>query len=74
LETAQLVINRGHSIRDATEAMGTGKLTIDKWIRQLSAERNGISPPGTPMTSDQLRVRELEKKLRRAEEEKTTKG
>jgi transposase len=47
-----------------------GKSTMDKWVRQLRAERNGISPQATPMTPDQLRIRELEKRLRRVEEEK----
>ncbi|POP51826.1 IS3 family transposase, partial [Zhongshania marina] len=70
LEAAQLVVNQGRSIRDAAEAMGVGKSTMDKWVRQLRAERNGISPQATPMTPDQLRIRELEKRLRRVEEEK----
>jgi transposase len=50
--------------------MGVGKSTMDKWVRQLRAERNGISPQATPITPDQLRNRELEKRLRRIEEEK----
>jgi transposase len=70
LEAAQLVVNQGRSIRDAAEAMGVGKSTMDKWVRQLRADRNGISPQATPMTPDQLRIRELEKRLRRVEEEK----
>jgi hypothetical protein len=32
--------------------MGVGKSTMDKWVRQLRAERNGISPQVTPMTPD----------------------
>ena len=67
LKAAQLVVNQGRSIRDAAEAMGVGKSTMDKWVRQLRAERNGISPQATPMTPYQLRIRELEKRLRRVE-------
>ena len=59
LKAAQLVVNQGRSIRDAAEAMGVGKSTMDKWVRQLRAERNGISPQATPMTPYQLRIREL---------------
>ena len=70
LEAAQLVVNQGRSIRDAAEAMGVGKSTMDKWVRQLRQEHNGISPQATPMTPDQIRIRELEKRLRRVEEEK----
>ena len=70
LEAAQLVVDRDYSIRDAAEAMGVGKSTMDKWVRQLKRERKGISPQATPMTPDQLRIRDLEKKIRRIEEEK----
>ena len=70
LEAAQLVVDQGRSIREAADAMGVGKSTMDKWVRQLRAEREGVAPQGTPMTPDQQRIRELEKQLRRVEEEK----
>jgi len=70
LEAAQLVVDQGRSILEAADAMGVGKSTMDKWVRQLRAERNGVSPQATPMTPDQIRIRELEKRLRRVEEEK----
>ena len=70
LEAAQLVVDQNYSIRDAANAMGVGKSTLDKWVRQLRAERDGITPQATPMTPDQLKIRELEKKIRRIEEEK----
>ena len=62
--------DQGRSIREAAEAMGVGKSTMDKWVRQLREERQGMSPQATPMTADQRRIRELEKQLRRVEEEK----
>jgi transposase len=65
LEAVQLVIDQCRSILEAADAMGVGKSTIDKWARQLRAERNGVSPQTTPMTPDQIRSRELEKRLRR---------
>ena len=70
LEAAQLVVDQDRSIREAADAMGVGKSTMDKWVRQLREERNGVSPQATPMTPDQRRIRELEKKIRRVEEEK----
>ena len=69
LESAQLVVDQNYTVRDASDAMGVGKSTMDKWVRQLRAERDGKSPQATPMTPDQQRIRELEKKLRRIEEE-----
>jgi len=73
LEAAQLVVDQNYTIRDEAEAMGVGKSTLDKWVRQLRAERDWISPSATPMTPDQLKIRELEKKIRRIEEEKNIK-
>ena len=70
LESAQLVLDQGYTVKDAAVAMNVGKSTMDKWVRQLKEERDGISPKATPMTLDQLKIRELEKKNRRIEEEK----
>jgi transposase len=32
---------------------------MDKWVRQLRQERDDQSPKATPMTPDQLKIREL---------------
>jgi transposase len=69
LESAQLVVDQNYTMRDAAEAMGVGKSTMDKWVRQLRSERDGKSPSATPITPEQQRIRELEKKIRRIEEE-----
>jgi len=42
--------------------MDVGKSTIDKWVRQLKQERDGISPTASPITADQIKIREIEKK------------
>ena len=39
LECAQLIVDQDYSLREASEAMNVGKSTIDKWARQLRAER-----------------------------------
>jgi len=70
LEAAQLVVDQGYKVRDAAEAMGVGKSTMDKWVRQLRAERQGKISTATPMTEDQRRIRELEKQVKRLEMEK----
>jgi transposase len=70
LEVAQLVLDKGYSIREAADAMDVGKSTVDKWVRQLKQERGGLSPNTSPMTPDQIKIRELEKKIRYIEEEK----
>ena len=70
LEAAQLVVDQNYSIRQAAEAMNVGLSTMDKWVRQLRQERNGDSPKATPIPPEQLKIRELENRIRRIEMEK----
>ncbi len=44
LECAQLVLNKGYSVREAAQAMNVGKSTMDKWVRQLREELAGMTP------------------------------
>jgi transposase len=64
-----VVVDNGYSIREAAEAMDVGKSTVDKWARQLKEERGGISPNVSPMPPDQIKIRELEKKIRYIKED-----
>ncbi|ELR67192.1 Mobile element protein [Photobacterium marinum] len=68
LEAAQLVLDQSYSVAEAAKAMNVGKSTMDKWVRQLKEERQGISPKASPMTAEQIEIRELKKKLARLEE------
>ena len=70
LETAQLVVDQGYSNREAAEAMGVGYSTIGKWVKQLREERSGKSPLASPMTPEQVEIRELKKRIERIELEK----
>ncbi|EFI5784028.1 IS3-like element ISEc31 family transposase [Escherichia coli] len=71
LECAQLIVDKGYSYRQASEAMNVGPTTLESWVRQLRRERQGIAPSATPITPDQQRIRELEKQVRRLEEQNT---
>jgi transposase len=64
------VLDQGYSVREAAKAMGVGKSTLDKWVRQLREERDGKSPKASPMTPEQCKIRELEAKIRKIEREK----
>lgn len=68
LECAQLIIDKGYSYRQTSEAMNVGSTTLESWVRQLRRERQGITPSATPITPDQQRIRELEKQVRRLAE------
>ncbi|WP_420820646.1 IS3 family transposase [Serratia microhaemolytica] len=69
LEAAQLVTEHGYSVKEAATAMNVSKSAMDRWVRQLKQEQQGISPKASPITPDQQKIRELEKKIRRIEEE-----
>jgi len=71
LESAQLVLDQGYSILEASKAMSVGKSTMDKWVRQLKNERDGTLIVGTkPITEEQRKIKELEKRVKRLELEK----
>ncbi|KZZ61533.1 transposase, partial [Oleiphilus sp. HI0123] len=54
-------------VRDVADSLGLGKSTVDKWARQLKEERNGRLSSATPLTPDQLKIRELERKIKQLE-------
>lgn len=68
LEAALLVLDQNYSVTEAAQAMNVGKSTMDKWVRQLREERQGKTPKASPMTPEQIEIRELKKKLARLEE------
>ena len=70
LETAQLVVDQGYTQEDAAKVMGVGKSTVSKWVTQLKQERNGQTPTASPMTPEQIEIRELKKQIQRIELEK----
>ncbi|WXG51703.1 MAG: IS3 family transposase [Candidatus Sedimenticola sp. (ex Thyasira tokunagai)] len=70
LEAAQLVLDQRYTIKAASEAVGVGKSTLEYWIRQLRQERQGETPKASALTPEQRRIQELEKRLRRVEQEK----
>ncbi len=51
--------------------MNVGFSTLEAWVRQLRRERQEITPSAAPLTSEQQRIRELEKQVRRLEEQNT---
>ncbi len=69
LEAALLVVEQNYSVIEAANAMAVGKSTMDKWVRQLRDERNGGIPKATPITPELLKIKELERKIKRMERE-----
>jgi len=71
LEASQLVVDQNYTVVAAAKAMNVGISTMAKWVAQLKQERQGKAyAAATPMTPDQLKIRELEKRIARIEMEK----
>jgi len=70
VECALLVIDQGYSVREAAQAMGVGKSTLDKWVRKLKSERAGHALPGQPLTDEQREIADLKRQVKRLEVEK----
>ena len=54
--------------------MNVGSTTLESWVRQLRRKRQGFTPSANPITAKQQRIRELEKQVRRLEEQNTIVG
>ncbi len=62
LEVIVLVTEQGYSVAKAAEAMGVGKSTLDKWVRQYKKEKQGIMPEtGKALTEEQRELQLLRK-------------
>ncbi|GIU40865.1 transposase [Shewanella sairae] len=70
LEAAQLVIDQGYTVKEAHLAMNVSRSAMEKWVSQLKKERRGISNRANPLTPELIKIKELEKKIKRIELEK----
>ncbi len=68
LEAAQLVVDQDYSVLEAAKAMNVSKSALDKWVRQLKQERQGITPKASPLTPEKIEIRELKKRIAELEE------
>lgn len=68
-ESAQLVVDQNYTVSDAAKAMDAGLSTMTRWVKQLRDERQGKTTETSPITPEQIEIRELKKKLQRIEME-----
>ncbi|OED90441.1 IS3 family transposase, partial [Vibrio breoganii] len=68
LEAAQLVTDQGYTVVEAAKAMNVSKSAMDKWVRQLKQERQGVTSKASPLTPEQIEIRELKKRIAELEE------
>jgi len=62
-ESAQLVVDQNYTVADAASAMDVGLSTMTRWVKQLRDERQGKTPKASPITPEQIEIRELRKNL-----------
>ena len=66
-ESAQLVPDQNYTVAAAASAMDVGLSTMTRWVKQLCDERHGKTPEASPITPEQIGIRELKKKLQHIE-------
>jgi transposase len=69
-EAANLVINDGYSVSEASRSMGVGPTAMRRWVNQLEEEYGGITPKTAALTPQQQRIQELEKRVKELEQDK----
>ncbi|TEK96696.1 IS3 family transposase, partial [Pseudomonas aeruginosa] len=67
-EAAALVLDQGYSHIDACRSLGGSALR--RWVKQLEAERQGVTPKSKALTPEQQKIQELEARINRLEREK----
>jgi transposase-like protein len=68
-ESAQLVLDQSYTFATASGAMDVGLSTMTRWVKLLRDERQGKMPKASPITPEQIEIRELKKKLQHIEME-----
>ncbi|CDL84193.1 transposase (fragment) [Xenorhabdus szentirmaii DSM 16338] len=61
-ESAQLVVDQHYTVADAAKVMNIDLSTMKHWVKQLRDERQGKTPQASPITPEQIEIRELNKK------------
>ena len=71
LEAANLVIEQGYSIPQASRALDVGETAIRRWVNQLRHEQGGMPPESKALAPEQRKIQELEARVNQLEREKT---
>ena len=69
LKTVKLVTEQHYSIIEAAKHMEVGKSTVDKWVRDYRLGRSTGTIKGAPISEEQQKIRELERKIKYIEEQ-----
>jgi len=70
-EAASLILDQNYSYSQACKSIDIGETALRRWVNQLRDERGGITPTAKALTPEQLRIQELEKRVKHLELEKS---
>ncbi len=70
LPNRALVLDQGYSHIDACRSLGVVDSALRRWVKQLEAERQGVTPKSKALTPEQQKIQELEARINRLEREK----
>nr|UYT21915.1 IS3 family transposase, OrfA [Pseudomonas aeruginosa] len=65
-----MVLDQGYSHIDACRSLGVVDSALRRWVKQLEAERQGVTPKSKALTPEQQKIQELEARINRLEREK----
>ena len=68
LESAKLVVDQGYSINDAARTVNVSTSAMDRWVKQLKLERQGQPGSASPMTPEQIEIKQLKKQIAQLKE------
>jgi transposase len=66
-DAASLVLDKNYSVKEACEAVGAGASALRRWVNQLRSERQGVTPKGKAITTDQQEVQVLQARVKQVE-------
>ncbi|RTV59045.1 IS3 family transposase [Pseudomonas aeruginosa] len=69
-EAAALMLDQGYSHIEACRSLGVVDPALRRWVKQLQAERQGVTPKSKALTPEQQKIQELEARINRLEREK----
>lgn len=71
IQAANLVLDSGYTLKEAAKSSNVSHSAICSWVKQLKAERNGVTPQNSSaMTAQQQHIQALEKRIKKLELEK----
>lgn len=69
LEVVKMVKEQGFTIAQVCDNLDLVDSAVRRWIKQYKKELTGVVGPGQPLTRDQQRIRELENKIVRLQQD-----